>query len=87
MSLSDIGSDTLILTVTCHLMKKTLFTAVLAAFLVGTVAPAFAQTAPVQGDTTKVKANGKKEKLKTTDGKAKINNKKGKAKVKAEKGS
>ncbi|MDF7810957.1 hypothetical protein [Hymenobacter sp. YC55] len=68
-------------------MKKTLFTAALAAFLVGTVAPTFAQTAPVQGDTTKVKANGKKEKLKTTDGKAKVNNKKGKAKVKADKDS
>ena len=68
-------------------MKKALFTAALATFLLGTIAPAFAQTTPMQGDTTKVKANAKKGKLKTTEGKAKVNNKKGKAKVKAEKDS
>ncbi|WP_375437239.1 hypothetical protein [uncultured Hymenobacter sp.] len=68
-------------------MKKLLFTAALSAFLLGTVAPAFAQTTPVQGDTTKLKSNGKREKLKTTDGKVKANNKKGKTRIKAEKPS
>ncbi|HEX8425482.1 hypothetical protein [Hymenobacter sp.] len=68
-------------------MKKVLFTAALSAFLLGSIAPAFSQTAPMQGDTTKVKMNDKKGKMKTTDGKAKMNNKKGKAKMKAEKAS
>ena len=70
-------------------MKKVLFTAVLSAFLLGTVAPVFAQGtpaqgAPAQGDTTKVKVNKKKEKVKTTDGKTKATDKKVKETVKKE---
>jgi len=66
-------------------MKKALFTAALSAFLLGTVAPVFAQGTLTQGDTTKIKANSKKQKVKATDGKTKINNKKGKGKVKMDK--
>lgn len=66
-------------------MKKVLFTAVLSAFLLGTVAPVFAQGTPMQGDTTKIKANSKKEKVKFTAGKTKMNNKKGKGKMKMDK--
>lgn len=66
-------------------MKNALFTAVLSAFLLGTIAPAFAQGMPLQGDTTKMKTNSKKEKVKSTDGKAKMNNKKGKGKMKMDK--
>ncbi|MBC8083305.1 MAG: hypothetical protein H7Z21_08840 [Hymenobacter sp.] len=72
-------------------MKKVLFTAALSAFLLGTVAPAIAQTTPtatpMQGDTTKVKANARKGKMKTEDGKAKMNGKKGKGKTKMDKPS
>jgi hypothetical protein len=68
-------------------MKKALFTAVLSAFLLGTVAPAFAQGTPIQRDTTKMKMNSKKEKVKATDGKVKMNNKKGKGKMKMDKSS
>ncbi|RSK45387.1 hypothetical protein [Hymenobacter rigui] len=66
-------------------MKKLLATALLSAFVLGTASSSFAQTTPMQGDTTKMKSNMKKDKMKTTDGKAKMNNKKGKGKMKMDK--
>lgn len=66
-------------------MKKFLAAALLSAFALGTASASFAQTTPMQGDTTKMKSNMKKDKMKSMDGKTKMNHKKAKGKMKADK--
>ncbi|MDF7810960.1 hypothetical protein [Hymenobacter sp. YC55] len=67
-------------------MKTSLFTACLAACLLGIMGPAYAQTAPTQTtsqtDTAKVRERMKKDQKKSADGKYMLNPKKAKGKTK-----